>query len=74
RGHQRKVVAVTYSPDGLYIASGSDDHTVWLWMTSTKKAHVIFKGHTDRISSVDFAPDNLVVASASHDGSVRFWD
>jgi len=35
-GHAASVLAVTFSPDGLYIASASDDRTVRVWSNSGK--------------------------------------
>jgi len=31
RGHSGQVMSVTWSPDGQYIASGSEDGTVQVW-------------------------------------------
>ena len=35
RGHDRKVLSVSWSPDGTQLASGSVDSTVRLWDAST---------------------------------------
>ena len=35
-GHSARVCAVTFSPDGLYIASASDDHTIRIWRNGDK--------------------------------------
>jgi WD40 repeat protein len=31
KGHSEEVTSVTYSPDGKQLASGSTDHSVFLW-------------------------------------------
>ena len=36
-GHSNEVNSVAYSPDGKYILSGSDDHTVKIWDAATGK-------------------------------------
>lgn len=35
RGHSATINSVSFSPDGIYLASGSDDHTVIIWKVST---------------------------------------
>ncbi|WP_249064378.1 AAA family ATPase [Argonema antarcticum] len=66
------VVGVAFSPDGLMIASASDDHTVKLWNLDGKLL-TTFKGHTDEVWGVSFSPDGQIIASASFDRTVRLW-
>src|SRR6266516_1418007 len=45
RGHFSQVTAVAWSPDGKYIASGGDDHTLQVWNTKTGSRLFISHGH-----------------------------
>jgi WD40 repeat protein len=68
---------VAFSPDGRTLASGSDDHTIWLWNV-TDPAHPAplgqpLQGHTDTVWSVAFSPDGHTVASGSADHTIRVW-
>ena len=39
RGHTYDVSSLSFSPDSLCLASGSQDGTVWLWDVQTGKTH-----------------------------------
>lgn len=73
-GYVGIVHTVDVSPDGLILASGSDDCTVRLWEVKTGRCIRILKGHKLRISSVKFSPRGKILASSSHDRTIKFWD
>ena len=80
-GHTDIVNSVSFSPDGQYICSGSDDNTVRLWNVNTGENILILEGHTDPVLSVSFSPvldkksiyKNLI-CSGSIDNTVRLWN
>jgi WD40 repeat protein len=44
-GHSLKVLSVAFSPDGKYLASGSEDRTVKLWSVESQKEISTLRGH-----------------------------
>ncbi|MDF5730205.1 MAG: hypothetical protein PUP92_19850, partial [Rhizonema sp. PD38] len=73
-GHAKPVRSVSFSPDGLMLASASSDNTVKLWDARTGKEITTLTGHTNQVNSVSFSPDSLMLASASNDNTVKLWD
>ncbi|MCX8566722.1 MAG: WD40 repeat [Glomeribacter sp. 1016415] len=74
RGHTKGVRSVVYSPSGLQLASGSDDHTVRVWDAQSGAAGHTLEGHTHYVRSVVYSPSGLQLASGSSDKTVRVWD
>ena len=65
---------MAFSPDGLYVITGSQDNTVRLWAANRGEEVRIFRGHTGRVDSVSMSSDGRHVLSGSIDGTERFWD
>jgi WD40 repeat protein len=82
-GHRDWVWSVAFSPDGKYIVSGSDDHSLILWNVMIEddpetevNDEIIHRlvGHTDSVRSVAFSPDGRRVLSGSNDNSLILWN
>ena len=74
RGHSGTVLAVAWSPDHRWIATGGKDRQVILWDAPTGRERCRLRGHTDGVLSLAFAPDSKLLATGGEDATVRLWD
>ncbi|HVN58330.1 MAG TPA: caspase family protein [Bacteroidales bacterium] len=73
-GHYAPVTAACYSPDGRFIATGSDDKTVKLWRRSDGKEIRTFQGNTSGISMVEINRQGTDILSVSDNGTITVWE
>ena len=65
---------VAFSPDGQWLAAGSDDNKIRVWRASDYELEKTLAGHTHYVNGVAFSPDGRWLASGSHDKTVGIWD
>jgi outer membrane protein assembly factor BamB len=74
-GHTRKVMGVTFSPDGTRLATASLDGTVKVWdASSTGKDLCTLRGHTNTVNRVTFSLDGKRLVTSSWGRTARVWD
>src|SRR5262249_54079416 len=77
RTWQHLLAAVTFTPDGKYLATAGHDNTVTAWDAATLKPLLGYRGRITkavRWASVAFSPDSRWIAAGSPDGLVQLWD
>lgn len=73
-GHQKPVLAVTFTPDGKQLVSTSADSAIILWDVATGRQVRTYKGHTGSVGAVAFAPDGKRFITGSREGLAIVWD
>ena len=74
RGHQGSVMAVAWSSDNRWTATGGRDKQVILREASSGRECRRLSGHTEAILALTFSPRTPLLASGSEDATVRLWN
>jgi WD40 repeat protein/uncharacterized caspase-like protein len=72
-GHSQQVNAVSFSPDGKFIASASDDQTIKIWSREGKLIKTI-TGKNTRVTALTFNQGSNLIASANTDKTIKIYD
>ena len=62
-GHTTWVFGLAMSPDGLRLASASNDSTVIVWDVNSRKPETKLFGHIAGVQVVAFSTDGRILAS-----------
>ncbi|CAK40796.1 uncharacterized protein An11g07530 [Aspergillus niger] len=66
---------MTFSPDGLFLASGSyESPVVRIWNVTEGTIAWTLDEHSAAINSLAFSPDNRILVTCSADNSACLWD
>ncbi|KAK7091912.1 TAF5-like RNA polymerase II p300/CBP-associated factor-associated factor 65 kDa subunit 5L [Littorina saxatilis] len=73
RAHSGPVYKTSFTPDSLFILSGSRDCTARLWDVAKRTNTVIYRGHSGPVWDLDFCPATSHFATSSYDQTVKLW-
>jgi WD40 repeat protein len=73
-GHPGRLVAMHYSPDGMLVATGSEDGTVIIREAATGRERVQLADRHLRLTAVGFTGGGRYMVTAAGDQTVRLWD
>lgn len=71
--HTKNVTALSISPDGKTLVSGSKDANLILWDVPGGSQIWKMLGHSTEIRSVAISPDGNYIISGSQDETVKIW-
>ena len=60
-----EIESMAWSPDGKYLAIGSEDGTMRIWDSKTWKTIKVLEGHAGSVYSISWSPDGKYLASGS---------
>jgi WD40 repeat protein len=72
--HGDGVCSATYSPDGRWIVTASEDRYAIIWNADTGQPVGRPLEHDDQVQWAEFSSDGSWVVTASWDGSARVWN
>ena len=74
---EARVLSASYSPDGQFIVTTSEDKTAKVWSAATSGSSMkclgTLEGHGDYVNSASYSPDGQSIVTASFDGTAKVW-
>ncbi|CAK7227617.1 ribosome assembly [Sporothrix bragantina] len=73
-GHQKAINHVTFSPDGLFVASSSWDNHTKIWRAHDGSFASTLRGHVAPVYQCSWSADSRLLVTASKDATVKVWN
>jgi WD40 repeat protein len=72
--HPARVTSAAFSPDGVLLATGSDDSTVRVWSLGSRRLPAEFACGAGAIVSIAFSRDGKTIAAGTYEGPIQLWN
>jgi len=66
--------AISITPDGKYLISGSTNSSIKVWDMQNKKLLFVLKGHQKKVTTLTTTPDGKYLMSGSDDQTIKIWN
>ncbi len=73
-GHTNRVRALTFSPDGAFIASGGADGRIVIWNVENATQQSRWDAHSDGVNALAFTPNGRFLLSGGEDRQIILWN
>ncbi|AKI99597.1 High-affnity carbon uptake protein Hat/HatR [Archangium gephyra] len=73
RNHTQHINAISFTADGRYLVSASDDRTLRVWDLGQDGEPRVLRGHTNEVWRIQMLPDGQGFISSDKDGVLRQW-
>ncbi|XP_026286964.1 U3 small nucleolar RNA-interacting protein 2 [Frankliniella occidentalis] len=71
--HQHRILSLTISTDGKFLAAGDEGNIIHIWNADTLQHMHTFKGHKGPVTGLAFRRDTHQLFSVSTDRAVKLW-
>lgn len=65
---------MSFHPDGLILAGGTEENTVAVWDVKDQVTVATLTGHEGQVKALSFSNNGYYLATGSADGTVKLWD
>ena len=73
KAHHARIRGLSFSCDGLLLASCGDDKLIKVWSTVDRRLQYSLKKHTNWVRNCEFSPSAINIASCD-DKDIHIWD
>lgn len=68
------LTSAMFHPDGLILATGTEDNLIRVWDIKTQKNVATFQGHHASITDLRFSENGYYLATSASDNVLKLWD
>lgn len=73
KGHIGNIKGISFSPDGVFLASAGCDKVIKVWKFAKKSLAFELPAHKNTIWSLNFSHDSKFLVSGSDDTKIKVW-